>query len=161
MFTDNNKKKLIWDVLCLTSNQKVTALRTWARYCLYQGHTQYRCRSISQLECMTPVSIKQLRTTLWQKSTRSQKQSETKLDGSLKCYGANCSHQQTWRLWSRVNKPRKRGWNIPSENGQYPLRRDSKGTKQRSIIKIYCKKTCKNTKTGFVFSTYWRHNSAI
>ncbi len=38
---------------------------------------------------MTPVSIKQLRATLRQKSIRSQKQSETKLDGSLKYNGAN------------------------------------------------------------------------
>jgi hypothetical protein len=38
---------------------------------------------------MTPVSIKQLRSTLQQKSTRSQKQPETKLDGSLKYNGAN------------------------------------------------------------------------
>jgi hypothetical protein len=38
---------------------------------------------------MTPVSIKQLRATLRQKSIRSQKQSETKLDSSLKYNGAN------------------------------------------------------------------------
>ncbi len=38
---------------------------------------------------MTPVSIKQLRATLWQKSIRTQKQSETKLDGSLKYNGTN------------------------------------------------------------------------
>ncbi len=33
---------------------------------------------------MAPVSIKQLRATLQQKSKRTQEQSETKLDGSLK-----------------------------------------------------------------------------
>ncbi len=38
---------------------------------------------------MTPVSIKKLRSTLRQKSIRSQKQSETKLDGSLKFNSAN------------------------------------------------------------------------
>jgi hypothetical protein len=38
---------------------------------------------------MTPVSIEQLRTTLQQKSTKNQKQSETKLDGSLKYNGAS------------------------------------------------------------------------
>ncbi len=38
---------------------------------------------------MTPVSINQLRATLQRKSIRSQKQSETKLDGSLKYNGAN------------------------------------------------------------------------
>ncbi len=37
---------------------------------------------------MTPVSIKQLRATLQPKSIRSQKQPETKLDGSLKYNGA-------------------------------------------------------------------------
>jgi hypothetical protein len=38
---------------------------------------------------MTPVSIKKLRSTLRQKSIRSQKQSEAKLDRSLKYNGAN------------------------------------------------------------------------
>jgi hypothetical protein len=38
---------------------------------------------------MTPVSIKQLRATLRQKSIRSQKQSEEKLNSSLKYNGAN------------------------------------------------------------------------
>jgi hypothetical protein len=38
---------------------------------------------------MTPVSIEQLRATLRQKSIRTQKQSATKLDGSLKYNGAN------------------------------------------------------------------------
>jgi hypothetical protein len=38
---------------------------------------------------MTPVSVQQLRATLRQKSIRTQKQSETKLDGSLKYNGTN------------------------------------------------------------------------
>jgi hypothetical protein len=38
---------------------------------------------------MTPVSIEQLRATSQQKSIRTQKQSETKLGGSLKYNGAN------------------------------------------------------------------------
>ncbi len=38
---------------------------------------------------MTLVSIKQLKATLQQKSIRSQMQSKTKLDGSLKYNGAN------------------------------------------------------------------------
>ncbi len=42
-----------------------------------------------------------------------------------------------------------------------PLNRDSKSPKQRSIIKIYCKKHAKTPKKEFVFSTYWRHNNAI
>ncbi len=37
---------------------------------------------------MTPVSIQQLRATLQQKSTKLNKQSETKLDGSLIYNGA-------------------------------------------------------------------------
>ncbi len=49
-------------------------------------------RSISRLECRTPVSIEQLRANLQQKSIRSQKQSETKLDGSLKYYGASLKY---------------------------------------------------------------------
>jgi hypothetical protein len=51
--------------------------------------------------------------------------------------------------------------NHGKEDGIYPpgtkkilSKRVSKSTKQRSIIKIYCKKTCKNTKKGFAFSTY-------
>jgi hypothetical protein len=66
------------------------------------------------------------------------------------------SQIQWCKLWSPANiyKPQKRGWNIPSEDEQYPVKRDSKSTKQRSIIKIYCKKTYKNTKTVFTFSTY-------
>jgi hypothetical protein len=38
---------------------------------------------------MTPLSIEQMRAISGQKSIRTQKQSETKLDGSLKYNGAN------------------------------------------------------------------------
>jgi hypothetical protein len=77
-------KNLIWDVLSLTSNQmKVMVWRTWVQDCLIKGiHIPLQMRSHGL--GMTPVSIKQPRATLWQKSIRSQKQSETKLDGSLK-----------------------------------------------------------------------------
>ncbi len=51
-----------------------------------------------------------------------------------------------------------RGWNILSEDKKYPLKRDSKSTKQRS--KIYCKSMQKHKK-WFAFSTYWEHNSGI
>jgi hypothetical protein len=50
------------------------------------------------------------------------------------------------RFQSRVNKPWKGGWNIPSKDKKYPLKRDSKSTKQRSIIKIYCKNMQKHHK---------------
>jgi hypothetical protein len=44
---------------------------------------------------------------------------------------------------------------MPSDDGKYPLRRDGKSTKQRSIVKIYCKeKHAKTPKKGFAFSTY-------
>jgi hypothetical protein len=43
----------------------------------------------SHVLSMTPVSIEQLRATLQHKLIRTQKQSETKLDGSLKNNGAN------------------------------------------------------------------------
>ncbi len=56
---------LLWDVLCLTSNWKVTAWRTWAQDCPYQGiHKTIADQSHSL--SMTPVSTKQLRATLRQ-----------------------------------------------------------------------------------------------
>jgi hypothetical protein len=42
------------------------------------------------------------------KVNKSQKQSETKLDGSLKYYGANCSHQQTKILISSLQTMERR-----------------------------------------------------
>jgi hypothetical protein len=45
------------------------------------------------------------------------------------------------------------GWNIPSKDKEYPLKRDSKSTKQGSIIKDLYKNMRKNQK-GFRFSTY-------
>jgi hypothetical protein len=48
--------------------------------------------------------------------------------------------------------------NHRTEDGIYPLKRDSKpqNKDQRSIVI-----TCKNTYKGYAFSTYWEHNSAI
>jgi hypothetical protein len=94
---------------------------------------------------MIPVSIEQLRATLRQKSIRSQKQSETKLDGSLKyIVQTKSSHQQTWNFNLMFTNNKK-------EDGIYPLKRDSntQNKDQRSIVT-----TCKNTYKGFAFSTY-------
>jgi hypothetical protein len=49
---------------------KVAALTIKAQDCPYQRHALYRCRSISQLKCMTPVSINWLRATLRQKANK-------------------------------------------------------------------------------------------
>ncbi len=58
---------LLWDVLCLTSNWKVTAWRTWAQDCLYQGiHKTVAEQSHGLNMTPTPVSIEQLKATLWQ-----------------------------------------------------------------------------------------------
>jgi hypothetical protein len=48
--------------------------------------------------------------------------------------------------------------NHRKEDGIYPPKRDNKAQNkaQRSIVT-----TCKNTYTGFAFSTYWEHNIAI
>jgi hypothetical protein len=56
---------LLWDVLCLTSNRKVTAWRTWAQDCLYQGIHKTVVDPSHGLS-MTPVSIKQLKANLRQ-----------------------------------------------------------------------------------------------
>jgi hypothetical protein len=85
-----------------------------------------------------PRVNQQLRATLRQKSARSQKQSETNLEGSLK------SMVQTKSIHQHLQTTEKR-------MEIYPLKRDSKAqTKdQRSIVT-----TCKNTNKGFALSTY-------
>ncbi len=151
MFTDHKHKNLIWDVLCLSSNRKVVAWRTWAQDCLYQRHTQYRCRSISRLECMTPVSIKQLRATLRWKSIKvksSQRQNWIAVSNIMVQTVVTSKHEDCILVFANHGK----------EDGIYPLKRDSKAhdKDQRSIVT-----TCKNTYKGVAFSTYWRHSSAI
>ncbi len=95
---------------------------------------------------MTLVSIEQLRATLRQKSIRTQKQSETKLDGSLKCNGVQTKsiHQQTWNFILMFT-------NHGREDGIYPLKRDSKAQNKDQRCNVT---TCKNTNEGFAFSTY-------
>ncbi len=124
-----------------------------AQYCLYQRHTQYRCRLISRLECMTPVSIKQLRATLRQKSTRIQKAVRDKTGRQsqiqwCKLKVVTSKHEDFNLMFTNHGK----------EDGIYPLKRDSKAQNkdQRSIVT-----TCKNTYKDLAFSTYWEHNSAI
>jgi hypothetical protein len=93
-----------------------------------------------------PSVNQQLRATLQQKSVRSQKQSETKLEGSLKYYGANQKYSpaNVKILISCLQTTEKR-------IKIYPLKRDSKAQNkdQRSIVT-----TCKNTNKGFAFLTY-------
>ncbi len=72
----------------LNLQSKGYSLRTWARDCLYQRHTQDHCRSISRLN-YDPSVIQTAESYLTTKVNKKQKQSETKLDGSLKYNGAN------------------------------------------------------------------------
>ncbi len=54
---------------------------------------------------MTPVSIEQLRATLWGKSNKTQNAVKDKTDNSLKTMGQTISkHQQAWRFESHVCK---------------------------------------------------------
>jgi hypothetical protein len=90
---------------------------------------------------MTPVSIEQLRATLGQKSIRTQKAVRDKTGRQ--------SQIQWCKLKVDTNKHER---NIPSEDEIYPLKRDSKSTKQRSTIKIYCKNMQKHQKRICVFN---------
>jgi hypothetical protein len=63
-------------------------MRTWAHDYLYQKHTQDRCRSIAWLK-YDPSVNQTAESYLTTKVNKKQKQSETKLDGSLKYNGAN------------------------------------------------------------------------
>jgi hypothetical protein len=95
---------------------------------------------------MTPVSIKQLRATLRQKSTRTQKAVRDK------------TGRQSQILWCKLKviTSKHEDFNLVftnhgKEDGIYPLKKDSKAQNkdQRSIVT-----TCKNTYKGFAFSTY-------
>ncbi len=81
-------KNLTWDVPYLTSNWKVSAQRTWARDCLYQRHTHYRCRSISRFK-YDPSVNRTAESSFTTIVNKKRKQSKTKMDGSLKYNGAN------------------------------------------------------------------------
>jgi hypothetical protein len=77
---------------------------------------------------MTPVSMEQLRATLWGKSIRTQNSVRGKTGNSIKTMVQTISkHPQAWRLKSHVCKSQKRGWNIPSH-----YNRESNSTKVRS-----------------------------
>jgi hypothetical protein len=79
-----------------------------------------RCRPISRLECMTPVSIKQLRATLQQKSIRSQKISQrqnwTTVSNIMVQTVVTSKHEDCNLVFTNHRK----------EDGIYPLKRDSK-----------------------------------
>ncbi len=153
VFTDHKQKNLIWDVLCLTSNwKKITGWRTWARDCLYQRHTQYRCRSISRLgydPSVNQTAESYFMTKVNKNSKSSQRQNWTVVSNIM--VQTKSSHQQTWRLKSCVYKPQKRGWIIPFEDKKIPLKRDSKST-NISEIKIYCKNMQKHQKRICIFN---------
>ncbi len=103
---------------------------------------------------MTPVSMEQLRATLWQKSIKTQNVVRDKTGNSLKTIVQTISkYQQVWRFKSHVCISWKRGWNIPSYNN-----RDSNGTKEISPDLF---KRMQKHQSGFAFSAYWRHNSDI
>ncbi len=94
----------------------------------------------------------QLKAILQQKSV---KQSETKLEGSLKYYGANQKYSPAnIKILNSCLQTTEKRMEI------YPLKRDSKAQNKdqdsRSIVT-----TCTNTYKGFAFSTYREHNSAI
>ncbi len=92
MFTDHKHKNLIWDVLCLTSNREVTAWRPWARDCHYQRHTQYPLQINLTAWVYDPSVNRTAESYFTTKVNKRQKQSEIKLDGSLKYHGANCRY---------------------------------------------------------------------
>ncbi len=152
MFTDHKQKKShIWDVLYLTSNQKLQLEEHGPEIVFIKG-IHITIADQSHGLSMTPASIKQLRATLQQQSIRSK-----------------CSQRQNWTAviiqWCKLKvvtskhgdcnlmftKPRKGGWNIPSNRDSKPQNKD-----QRSIVT-----SCTNTYKGFAFSTHWEHNSVV
>ncbi len=153
MFTDHIQNNLTWDVLCLTSNWKVTAWITWAQNCLYQRHTQY----LLQINLTAWVYDPSVNRTAWSYFT-------TKINKKSKAVRDKTGRQSQIQ-WCKLKVVTSKHedcnlmfTNHQKEDGIYPLKRDSKpqNKDQRSIVT-----TCKNTYKGVVFSTYWRHSSAI
>ncbi len=97
------------------------------------------------------LAVKLLRALYDESELELKMQSETKLDNSLKAMK---------QLWVDTNKHEDLNLlfvNHEKEDGTYPLATIEVATAQNwSILK-----RCKNIKSGFAFSTYWRHNSAI
>ncbi len=153
MFTVlTTNKNLIRDVLCLTSNWKIKAWRTWAPDCLYQRHIQYHCRSISRPKY--DPSVNQTAESYF--TTKVNKKSKVVRDKT---------GQQSQIQWCKLKVVTSihEDYNLMftnhgKEDEIYPLKGDSKAKNkdQRSIVT-----TCKNTYKGFAFSTYWEYNSAI
>jgi hypothetical protein len=120
MFTDHKHKNLIWDVLCLTSNWKVTAWRTWARDCLYQKHTQYPLQ-INLTAWVYDPSVNRTaeRATLRQKSIKvksSQRQNWTAVSNIMVQTVVTSKHE----YWDLVFT------NHGKEDGIYPLKEIAK-----------------------------------
>jgi hypothetical protein len=146
---------------CSTSNQiKVTDWRTWAQDCLYQRHTQYRCKSISWLDYdpsvnQTAESYFTSKVNKKSKAVRDKTGRQSQIQW-CKLKVVTSKHEDFNLMFTNHRK----------EDGIYPsrkeniLQRDSKSTKQRSIIKDLYKNIWKHQKE-FTFSTYWRHNRAI
>ncbi len=132
-------KNLIWDVLCLTSNQKVTAWRTWAQDCLYQRHMQYHCRSISRLEFdpsvnLTAASYFTTKVNMKSKAVRDKTWQQSQIQW-YKLKVVTSKHEDFNLMFTNNGK----------EDGIYPLKRDSKAQNkdQRSIVTT-CKKPMKD-----------------
>ncbi len=87
---------------------------------------------------MTPVSIKQLRDTLWQSQIKTQNAVKDKTGNSLKTIGQTIiKHQQAWRFKSHVCKSRK-------EDGIYRLTTIEIAKVQKKDHQIYSKKMQKH-----------------
>jgi hypothetical protein len=123
-----------------------------AQDCLYQRHTQYRCRSISRLWYDPGVNrlAESYFTTKVNKNSKSS-QRQTGRQSQIqwcKLKVVTSKHEDFDLMFTNHGK----------EDGIYPLKRDSNAQNkdQRSIVP-----TCKNTYEGFTFSTYLRHNNDI
>ncbi len=158
MFTDHKHNNLIWDVLGLTYDQMYQSRLQLEKYGskivhikAYTIPLQMQSHGLS----ITPVSIEQLRATLWQKSIRTQNAVRDKTEWQS---------QKHWcKLKVDTNKHEYLNLvfaNHGEKDKIYPLTttRDSNSTKRCSPHLLL---RCKNIKSGFALSTYWRHNSAI
>ncbi len=113
-----------------TCSLKLHALYSWATpWGWPDGLEHTHCRSIARLECMTPVSIEQLRATLGPKSIKvksSQRQNWTADSNIMVQTVVTSKHEDCNLVFTNHGK----------EDGIHPQKRDSKSTRQRS--KIYC-----------------------
>ena len=139
---------------------KATAWRTWAQDCLYQkAYTiplqinltawvwpQCQFNSCKLLYNKSQYEVKSSQRQNWMAVSNTMVQTNVVTSKHEDCNLVFTNHGKEYGLYP----PRKE--NI--------LQRNNKSTKQWSIIKDLYKIHVK-TSTGFTFSTYWRHNSAI